>query len=216
MRRPLSRDPHRTLVTHSAAAHRAIDRLFAALARGARHGDVARRVLDDGIAAGATMLRAHHDLEEEVILPLLRSKGADGPWDTIATEHEALTGALEGAITARGGRAELLEALHALVVPHMEGEEEVLTESYWRELLSADEARAFGKDIAAHSKAHLTPATKMLPLVLYNLDPEERAAFTEPMPGFLVNGLVPYAFRAAWRPLRPFMAYPPRRLSPLP
>ena len=175
-----------------------------------------RKVLDRGIEAGATMLQAHHDYEEELLLPLLRSKGAEGPWDAIASEHEELTAALGDVQNARGGRAERLQELHDQVVPHMEAEEEVLTEAFWRELFSAKEARAFGKEVAAHSRAHLTPAAKMLPLVLYNLDPEERAAFTEPMPGFVVRGLVPYAFRAAWLPLRPFMAYPPRRLSPLP
>ncbi len=169
-----------------------------------------------GIEAGATMLMAHHDYEEDLLLPLLRARGASGPWEQIEHEHEALGAALESLRVARGGRAELLEALHRDVVPHMEAEEEVLTEAFWRELLSVEEARAFGKEIAVHSRAHLTPAARMLPLVLYNLDPEERAAFTEPMPSFVVRGLVPYMFRASWRPLRPFMAYPPRRLTSLP
>ncbi len=212
----MSRDPHRTLVTHNRAAHRAIDRMFDRLAQVAREGSAPRGILDLGIEAGATMLAAHHDYEEDLLLPLLRSKGAEGPWDQIHDEHGSLTSALEQLKHARGGRAEMLQAIHDDVVPHMAGEEAVLTEGFWRELLSEEEARAFGKQVAAHSRAHLVPAARMLPLVLYNLDPDERAEFTEPMPGFVVRGLVPYAFRASWRMLRPFMAFPPRRLSPLP
>jgi hypothetical protein len=190
--------------------------MFGRLAEVAREGSAPRGVMDLGIEAGATMLSAHHDYEEDLLLPLLRAKGAEGPWDRIHEEHGSLTEALEQLRQARGGRADLLEALHREVVPHMEAEEEVLTEAFWRDLLTTEEARAFGKQIAAHSRAHLTPSARMLPLVLYNLDPEERAAFTAPMPSFVVRGLVPYVFRASWRPLRPFMAYPPRRLSPLP
>jgi len=216
VRHLLSRPPHHTLVTHNQAAHRAIDRLFARLAQVAWEGSVSRGTLDLGIEAGSTMLAAHHDYEEDLLLPLLRAKGAEGPWDEIQEEHASLARALDELKHAQGGRAERLQAIHDEVVPHMEGEEEVLTEPFWRGLLSEEEARAFGKEVAAHSRAHLTPVGRMLPLLLYNLSPEERAAFTEPMPGFVVRGLVPYAFRASWRPLRPFMAYPPRRLSPLP
>ena len=139
-----------------------------------------------------------------------------GPWEEVATEHEALASALEAVETARGGRAEQLEALHALLVPHLQREESVLTESFWRQALSEEQARSFGKAVAIHSRAHLKPTAQLLPLVLYNLDPEERATFTAPMPSFVVKGLVPVAFRGAWRPLRPFMAYPPRRWTPLP
>jgi hypothetical protein len=117
---------------------------------------------------------------------------------------------------AAGGRANHLAALVALLTPHLALEEAHLTASFWANLLSESEAADFGKRVAAHSRAHLKPASKLLPLLVYNLDPEERASFTAKMPGFVVNGLVPYAFRASWRPLRPFMAYPPPRLTSLP
>lgn len=208
--------PHYTLVSHNAAAHRSVLRMFQALARVARDGSVPRRVLDAGIDAGLVMLRAHHAYEEELLLPLLRRKGAAGPWDQVSADHEALEALLDDLERAGGGRADKLDAVVTLLEPHLALEEEHLTEAFWAGLLDPEEASAFGKEVAAHSRAHLKPGAKLLPLVVYNLDPDERAAFTARMPGFVVRGLVPYAFRAAWRPLRPFMAYPPPRLSPFP
>jgi len=203
-----------TLESHNAAAHRAIERMLARLVEVAE-GDPQHPSLAAGTACAVTMLRAHHGYEDELLLPLLRAKGAEGPWQQVATEHErlaALCARLER--SAGSERAELLRKVYQLVVPHMAAEEAHLGVDRWREWLSEAEATAFGKEVAQHSREHLKPATKLLPLILFNLTPKERATFTARMPGFLVRGLVPYAFRPMWRPLRPFMTYAPRRLSP--
>jgi len=205
---------HATLVTHNEAAHRAIERLMARLVEVARRSP-SDPALDLGVPCAVTMIRGHHLYEDELLLPLLEAKGADGPWVEVATEHEQLGALLTRLERAKGAtRAELLDQVAQLVGPHMAKEEVHLTEEAWRSWLSDDEARAFGKDVAAHSRASMKPATKMLPLILFNLTPTERAAFTERMPSFVVNGLVPYAFRPMWRGLRPFMTYAPRRWTP--
>lgn len=205
---------HATLVTHNAAAHRAIERVLERLETVARDTPELP-ALADGTAAAVTLVRGHHAYEDDLLLPLLARKGADGPWGRVADDHERLAvllGRLERATDA--DREDRVAAVRELVVPHMALEEEHLTEAFWRSLLSDDEAKAFGKEVAAHSRAHLKPSTQLLPLILFNLDDEERAAFTAPMPAFVSRGLVPYAFRPMWRKLRPFMTHPPRRLTP--
>jgi len=205
---------HDTLASHNAAAHRAIDRMLARLVEVATH-DPHHPALHDGVTCAITMLRAHHGYEDELLLPLLRRLEAEGPWEQVSEEHErlaALCSRLERA--GAGERADLLQSIHELVVPHMQAEEAHLTPDHWRQWLAEDEARAFGKEVAAHSRAHLKPSTKLLPLIVFNLTPSERAEFTERMPGFVVKGLVPYAFRPMWRKLRPFMTYAPRRWTP--
>jgi hypothetical protein len=205
---------HATLVSHNAAVHRAIERLVARLVEAARRSP-SDPALDAGVSAAVTLLRGHHAYEDELLLPLLARKGAEGPWAEVATEHEQLAALLSRLERAKGAtRAELLEQVARLVGPHMNKEEQHLTEAVWAQLLSDDEASAFGKEVAAHSRASLKPATKLLPVLLYNLTPTERAAFTARMPAFVVKGLVPWAFRPAWRGLRPFMTYAPRKLTP--
>jgi hypothetical protein len=188
-------DPIPTLVGHLQLSHRALERLFACGAALAAP-DAA------GLEAATTALRAHHLLEDEVLVPLLRRKGAAGPWDQIGADHRDLVAQL----TARdlAGLARALPAHFAL-------EEAVLTEPFWRGLLTAEEATAFGKEVAAHSREHLKPAAQLLPLMLYNLDPAERERFTARMPRFVTAGLVPFVFRSSWRGLRPWMAHAPAR-----
>jgi hypothetical protein len=208
--------PHATLVGHTASVHLALRRVFDRLVEHAVAGSLPPGQLLAGIAAGVTSLRAHHQFEDELLLPLLRDKGAEGPWDQVADEHEQLAGhlaTLDQAVERSDARAVLapLQAIQAMLPAHLALEEDQLTERFWSGVLTEDEAKAFGKAVAAHSREHLKPAPKLLPLLLYNLDDVERARFTDRMPAFVVNGLVPVAFRPAWRGLRPFMTYPPRR-----
>jgi hypothetical protein len=200
--------------------HLALRRVFDRLVEQAVAGGLSPRQLLTGVQAGVTSLRAHHGFEDELLLPLLRQRGAEGPWDEVSEEHEQLAAHLD-ALEAAVGRDDAsgvlapLQAVQALLPDHFRMEEDALTEGFWQQLLSEEEARAFGKEVAAHSREHLKPAAKLLPLLLYNLDDVERARFTERMPAFVVNGLVPVAFRPAWRGLRPFMTYPPRRWTRL-
>jgi hypothetical protein len=186
---------HGTLVGHTALVHRAIERMLDQLAAAVPSD----REL--GARAVGTAIRAHHHMEDEVLLPVLRDKGAEGPWDRIGDDHEAIAAGLDDPAALRGRLRE-----------HFALEEQALTESFWRGLLSDDEARALGKAISAHAREHLVPTAEQLPLLLYNLTDAERAEFTDRMPAFIVQGLVPFAFRASWRKLRPFMAFAPRRL----
>lgn len=186
---------HATLVGHTALVHRALERMVDRLAAaGPSDRELGARVVGAAI-------RAHHLMEDEVLLPLLREKGAEGPWDTIHDDHGVIAAGLADPASLRDRLRD-----------HFAVEERAWTEAFWRELLTDDEARALGKRVSAHSREHLKPTAEQLPLLLFNLDEAERAAFTERMPGFVVKGLVPYAFRASWRKLRPFMAYPPPRL----
>lgn len=203
-----------TLSSHNIAAHRAIERLLERMVEVAER-DPHAPVLAEATECAVTMLRAHHGYEDDLLLPLLRQLQAEGPWSKVHDEHERLA-VLVARLSRVGAtqRLGLLRQVRDLVVPHMAEEEVHLRPRQWRQWLGEEEARGFGKEVAAYNRAHLKPGTKLLPLIIYNLTPSERAAFTEKMPRFLVKGLVPFAFRPMWRPLRPVMTYAPRRLSP--
>jgi hemerythrin-like domain-containing protein len=218
-------DPFRTLVDHNHSAHVALQTLFEQCLRLVRARELDRATLLEGIADAVVALRAHHRYEDELLLPKMRAAGADGPWDQVAAEHGTLSddlAALEAAAPSGPSDLSDLEAplarIVALLGPHFASEEAALTESAWRGIFFDDSeaARAFGKQVAAHNRAGLQPSARLLPLLVYNLGPRDRARFTERMPSFVVDGLVPYAFRPAWRSRRAFMAYPPPRLTPRP
>ena len=218
-------DPFKTLVDHQHSSHVALRNLFARCLELAREGTLARSTMLDGVADAVTALRAHHRYEDDLLIPRMREAGHEGPWDDVEEEHlelqrhlEALEAAPADGLDDLSDLVEPLEAIDALLAPHFDKEEAGLTESDWRRIFDDDPeaARAFGKEVAAHNRAGLQPATRMLALLLYNLDDATRARFTDRMPTFLIEGLVPYAFRPAWRGRRAFMSHPPARLTPRP
>lgn len=203
-----------TLVDHSISVHQAILSLFETVRQRAREG-LAPDELQIGLDAAITVLRGHHAYEEEVLLPELRARGVDGPWEQVGDEHVTASEHLDA--LARGDAPEPhLDALCALLHEHFALEDAALTADFWRGLFTEEEAADFGQRVSRHNRASLQPAAKLLPLLLYNLAPEQRGRFTDRMPRFLIAGLVPVAFRPSWRALRPFMAHAPDRWTPAP
>lgn len=214
-------DAFHTLHDHFRCNHLALERLFSRclelVLRRVRRAEVI-----PGIHDAVVMLRTHHEYEDELLIPLVRDHN---PllWDEVVEEHQTIANALlslERASTV--GPPDLsdlespLKTITEVLPNHFRREEGVLTPDFWRMCFEHDEdaARQFGKRTANYNREALKPATRMLPLLLFNLSDDERERFTEKMPSFVVNGLVPYAFRPAWRSRRAFMAHAPPRLTP--
>jgi hypothetical protein len=45
----------------------------------------------------------------------------------------------------------------------------------------------------------------VVPFLLYNLPPEERAVFSQGMPPIVIQELVPVAWKEKWSPMKPFL-----------
>jgi hypothetical protein len=46
---------------------------------------------------------------------------------------------------------------------------------------------------------------KVVPFLLYNLPPEERAIFSQGMPPVVTQELVPVVWKEKWSPMKPFL-----------
>lgn len=208
--------PYDPLVGHLVAVHRALEALFGRCQHLVDAGDLPGEALVAGLHDAARLLRAHHVFEDTMLLPKLRTIGAEGPWSEVAEEHAAMDAALAvlERATPATDRAQLREAVVPLadaLPDHFAKEEDHLTEANWRVWMpDEDGVRAFGKAIARVNREALEPSARLLPLLVYNMDEATRARFTDRMPRFVVDGLVPYAFRPAWRSRRPFMTQAPR------
>jgi hypothetical protein len=53
--------------------------------------------------------------------------------------------------------------------------------------------------------AHSGPDYLVVPFVLYNLSPEQRAILAAEMPPIVTQQLVPIAWKAQWEPMSPFL-----------
>ncbi len=203
--------PHDTLLGHNALGHRALVRLLERLQTAAAE-DPTGATLRRGIAAAVTALRAHHTGEDEVLVPFLRARaGTTEALAALHTDHERVAAAI--ARLERAPAADLADAVGQVLrtfADHCTREEALFAALPWGTLATSDEVRTVGKALSDHARRHLRPAYVQLPLLLFNLDPDERRAFTDRMPSVVGRLVVPWVFRPGWRHLRPFLTHAPR------
>ena len=56
-----------------------------------------------------------------------------------------------------------------------------------------------------HGRKHMGPDYLVVPFLLYNLPPEERAILARMMPPIVTQQLVPMVWKAQWAPMLPFL-----------
>lgn len=215
---------------HLRLSHRA---LGAAFSRCAAHAEqlaatpnaAALRAYLRYVDTALTAFDAHHRLEEDVLFPLFARRDADAPVRALIDEHATLK-QLEAAVRAARvevardpaalrGLAAAWRALYDACLPHFADEERAFDDAWYAAHLAPDALLAFGKQVAQHSQQHHKPAARLLPFILYNLAPDDRAVFAARMPRFVTQVLVRHLFKwVGWRDMHPFLAYPPRSLRP--
>lgn len=166
----------------------------------------------------ASVLHAHHLTEDDLAFPYFRDKMPDTPFDSLTADHQEMTPLLEkidGLIEnveadaqAAGPLNDLNGALaqvRDLWHPHIELEEDHLSPEKADELLGMEEQIELGKKFAQHSQEHAGPDHLVVPFLLHNLPPEERAILSQGMPPIVIQELVPVVWKEKWSPMKPFL-----------
>ena len=163
-------------------------------------------------------LRAHHGAEEELVFPRFRERIPDAPYERLDREHadllpaltaadDAIEGALAGlpASVWLGRLLGALDRVDQLWHAHIAVEEEHFSGAAIDAVMSEDEQGEFGKMVAAHSQKNAGPDYLVVPFLLHNLEPADRAAMAAKMPPIVTQQLVPVAWKEKWAPMRPFL-----------
>jgi hypothetical protein len=165
-----------------------------------------------------TCLDAHSLIEDEIAMPALEAKVPTAPYDDMERDHRRMEPILQ-ALTPYIDRIEsesnpktALQALvtyiiklQALWLPHIETEEKHFSAERLAEAMSEAEHAALVQQFAAASQKHAKPDYLIVPFMLFNLEPTERARFSSGLPATLVERLVPETWRAHWEPMTPFL-----------
>lgn len=165
-----------------------------------------------------SVLHAHHLTENELAFPYFREKLPDAPYDLLITQHQELVhvldeigAAIEEVSADRPAAASLnklnlaLRRLADLWHPHIGIEQDHFTVVRLGALIRREEHIRLGKLFAEHSQKHTRPGHLVVPFLLYNLVPEERAIFARTMPFLLTRLLVPVVWKTRWSSMRPFL-----------
>lgn len=159
------------------------------------------------------VVNGHHLGEDAIIFPRLRLALDQVPFEELYAEHEIMDVVLnELRQTVTTVDAEFFDDLLKTVdhftklwLPHIAKEKQYL---YSPEITAAfmtrEEQIQLLQETSAHALTTGNPAL-MLPFVLGNLDPKDRAAFSGFLPPEIVQELVPVVWKPQWALMQPFL-----------
>lgn len=177
-----------------------------------------RRGYLDYVTCLVTLTRAHHDTEDELVFPAFDARMPTVPFDILDAQHgrllpllDAVAASVEAGAAGRPGAewlpqlADSLESLGELWTEHIGVEEKHLTAEAISRAFSAAEQEELSRKASEHGQKLAQPAPLLLPFVLFNLDPAERAVLAAKLPPPLVKQLIPIDWKEAWSPMKPFL-----------
>ena len=178
--------------------------------------ETTRKGYTDYVQALLLVLDAHHGGEDAIAFPAIQAKLPSAPYEKLSADHkviedrmhpiqEAVTAAAAGNDDAMPSLVDSLRAVNALWSPHIQIEERHFTADALEPVMPVKEQGRISGAMSKHSQEVATPGYLSLPFVLYNLEPDDRAALAAFMPPMLVNELIPKAWKEQWAPMKPFL-----------
>lgn len=163
-----------------------------------------------------TGLLSHHDGEDEIGFPFLKTRLPDGPFEILSQQHRLMipmlnkinawcnTGSTAWEAAKLAGLHSALVDLNDLWNNHIPIEESQFSPSECERLLTPEENAQLDGQLAGHAAQHSLPSEHVLPFVLYNLEGDDRAAMALSFPPVVMQ-LVDSAWKPAWIPMQPFL-----------
>jgi hypothetical protein len=156
------------------------------------------------------LLHAHHTTEDEAMFPDLRDKLPDAPYETLMAQHRAMVPVLdeiEAAVTGGTFPGPDLDGALARIGEmwrtHIALEEAHFGPDAIGAFLTMEERERAGRATSNHAAKHQRPLALMLPFLLYNMSPEDRAVMRRLMPGVVTLLLV--LWKPRWKVMAPFL-----------
>jgi hypothetical protein len=88
---------------------------------------------------------------------------------------------------------------------HIALEEDTVGPKNARTCLTSEENVELVKKLAEHGQAHAQPIELVMPFIVYNLVDDDRTEFTRLLPPVMVQQLMPFVWKEAWEPMKPFL-----------
>ena len=168
------------------------------------------------VRALTVLLHAHHLGEDELAFPFWKVRLPTGPFDELSQQHQQMVTYLERIEHWMAGpdawQDNAVKALHAAMSElqelwgtHISLEEDTVGPEKSAEILSPSENAQLGQQLSEHGQAHAQPGELVMPFVVYNLNPADRAEFIKLLPPVVANQLIPFAWKPVWEPMSPFL-----------
>jgi Hemerythrin HHE cation binding domain len=163
------------------------------------------------------VLCSHHRGEDLIAFPAFIKVLPSAPYAQLFADHRAIDCQLRNirqaltdlsSDTPEKGLVAIIdtvEKLSALWEPHILLEEHYFSKKAVNAAIDLDEQKRIGEAVAKHSQDHSGPPYWVIPFILYNLEPEERAIMAENFPPEIMNELIPVVWKDQWAPMKPLL-----------
>jgi hemerythrin-like domain-containing protein len=172
----------------------------------------------DYLIALISTLDSHHQTEDEVAFPYLRQKNLSAPYDILAAEHIEMLKvlktlqqmlpnlAIQGAQSKPLADANLaLKKILEIWRVHIRREEESFSPAVAAQLLTEEDQAALSMSMGQFAQQHSSPDYLVIPFILYNLTPQDRAVMINAMPPVITQELLPGPWKEKWGPMQPYL-----------
>ena len=170
------------------------------------------------IKSFVSLLNSHHLTEDDLAFPYFKKIIPSAPYDRLSQEHQQIVVLLEQIQSAAEAAAlgdapkehlaemnRLLTKLQEMWHPHIHTEEHDFNRDSLNESISHNEQTRMIQEFAEHSAKHSSPEYLVLPFMLYNLAPDDRAAMAHDLPPIVTQQLIPIVWKEQWKSMRPFL-----------
>lgn len=164
-----------------------------------------------------SVLSAHHLSEDDVAFPAFSLKIPDAPYGRLAADHKIVEKAVSAILSALPDLAdrestELLDPvldklgmIQSIWKTHIEIEETYFSESGLDAAMTIDEQGNLTAAMSKYAQDHTGSPFLSIPFVLYNLEPDERAAMSATLPPVMIQEMIPIQWKDLWAPMKPFL-----------
>lgn len=162
-------------------------------------------------------LNSHHVGEDDIAFPYIEKKAPNAAFNQLREEHRQIVVLLnavndwvnkDGAAWEAASLAKLnktITDLKKIWYQHIALEEQMIGPEGIERLLTAEENAQLGEQIGIYAQQYSQPAELVLPFMLLNMPPEDRAIMVQGMPPTIMEQLIPHAWKATWAPMQPFL-----------
>ena len=165
-----------------------------------------------------SLLHSHHVVEDERIFPYLQTKLTDAPFELMEAQHQEMLPVLDEVeqqlISIEKNNLcspkaliafnQQLVKLRQIWHTHMQTEEEYINDTRLSTIIDSKEQQEQSAAFAQYGGSHIVADYLVMPFILYNLQPEDRAMMSQVFPPVVIQQLIPIDWRSQWESMSPF------------
>ena len=166
----------------------------------------------------SSVLHGHHQAEDEKIFPYFKDKLSEVPYERLVSEHVIFNDGLNeiktGIDNLTSGNDELkslkllksgLDKIDRIWHSHIQIENTQLYERIGSLNIDLEEMIRLKIEDKKFFQKHTGPAYLVMPFVLYNLSPEDRAILSQGSQEMVTKQLLSADWKDKWTPMQPYL-----------